>query len=131
MKKLFGREPAAILAFVASALMIVSQFVYPLTIDQQGAFNAVAMALVGIITAWAVAEDGGLALIVGLTKAVIALAISWGLHWTPEVQTLVMTFVTVTAQLFIRQNVVAPIRADGSEAFGKSLNSPTESRFRE
>lgn len=120
--KIFGREPAAVLAFIASALMMFSQFIYPLSIDQQGAFNAVAMAMVGIITAWAVAEDGGLALIVGLCKALIALAISFGLHWTPDVQTLVMTFVTVTAQLMIvRPNVVAPITAGGEKATGKTL----------
>lgn len=119
--KIFGREPAAILGFVAAAIMMLSQFVYPLSVDQQGALNAVAMALVGIITAWTVAEDGGLALIVGLSKAVLALAISFGLGWSPEIQAVVMTFVTVTAQLFVRQNVVAPIKADGTEAKGKSL----------
>jgi hypothetical protein len=120
--KIFGREPAAVLAFIASAIMILSQFVYPLTIDQQGSLNAVAMAAVGAITWWAVAEDGGLALIVGLTKALIALAISFGLDWTPEVQNIVMTFVTVTVQLIIvRPNVVAPIKADGTAAKGKVL----------
>lgn len=122
MTKLFGREPAAILAFIASGLMIVSQFVYPLTIDQQGGFNAVAMSAVGILTMWMVAEDGGLGLIVGLSKALIALAISFGLNWAPDVQNLVMTFVTVTAQLLIiRPNVVAPIKADGTAAKGKEL----------
>lgn len=120
--KIFGREPAMLLAFLASALMVFSHFVYPLSIDQQGAFNAVAVAGVGIVTAWAVAEDGGLALIVGLCKAVIAVAISWGLQWDQATQALVMTFVTISAQLFVRQNVVAPIKADGSQAVGKALN---------
>lgn len=121
MGKIFGREPALILAVVASSIMMISTFVYPLSSEQQGAVNAVAMALVGVLTAWAVAEDGGLALIIGLAKAVLALAISFGLHWTPEVQSVVMGFVTVIAQLFVRQNVVAPIRADGTMAVGKTL----------
>lgn len=123
MGKIFGREPALILAVVASAVMMISTFVYPLSSEQQGALNAVAMALVGIVTAWAVAEDGGLAMIIGLAKAVLALAISFGLHWTPETQAVVMGFVTVTAQLFVRQNVVAPIRADGTAATGKTLSA--------
>lgn len=121
MGKLFGREPALILAVVASSLMMISTFVYPLSSEQQGAVNAAAMALVGLITAWAVAEDGGLAMIIGLAKAVLALAISFGLHWTPEAQSVVMGFVTVIAQLFVRQNVVAPVKADGTAAVGKTL----------
>lgn len=121
MGKIFGREPALILAVVASSVMMITTFVYPLSSEQQGAVNAVAMALVGIVTAWAVAEDGGLALIIGLAKAVIALAISFGLHWTPEAQSVVMGFITVIAQLFVRQNVIAPIRADGTAATGKTL----------
>lgn len=119
--KLFGREPALILAVIASAIMMIATFVYPITSDQQGALNAVAMAAVGALTAWTVAEDGGLALVVGLAKAVMALAISFGLHWVPETQAVVMGFVTVIAQLFVRQNVVAPIRADGTMAVGKTL----------
>lgn len=121
MGKIFGREPALILAVVASSIMMISTFVYPLSSEQQGAVNAVAMALVGIITAWAVAEDGGLAMIIGLAKAVLALAISFGLQLQPEVQSVVMGFVTVIAQLFVRQNVVAPIKADGTAAVGKTL----------
>lgn len=111
--KIFGREPAMVLAFFGSVVMVFSTFVFPLTPDQQGALNAVAMAVVGILTAWMVAVDGGLALVVGLAKAVIALAISFGLQWTPEVQVIVMTFVTVTAQLFVRTQVVAPVTVEG------------------
>lgn len=108
VRTIFGREPAAVLAFIASAVMVFATFVYPLTSEQQGALNAVAMAAVGIITMYAVSEDGGLALIVGLAKAVMALALSFGLHWTPEVQAVVMTFITVTTQLFVRTQVTAP-----------------------
>lgn len=111
VKTIFGREPAMILAFLASAVMIFATFVYPLSSEQQGAINAVALASVGIITMFAVEADGGLALIVGLAKAIIALAISFGLHWAPETQAVVMSFVTVTAQLFVRTQVTAPTPA--------------------
>lgn len=79
------------------------------------------MALVGIATMFMVAEDGGLALIIGLAKAVLALALAFRLDLDPAAQAVVMTFVTVSAQLFVRQNVVAPIKADGTEASGKSV----------
>lgn len=120
--KIFGREPALVLAFIASGIMVFSQFVYPLTVDQQGGLNATCMALVGIITLFTVAEDGGLALIVGLAKAVLALALAFRLNLDPGAQAVVMAFVTVTAQLFVRSNVVAPLKADGSSSAGKSID---------
>lgn len=121
--KIFGREPAMILALISSSIMMIAQFIFPISVGQQGALNAVAMAAVGIVTMFAVAEDGGLGLIVGLAKAVIALGISFGLNFAPEAQAVVMTFITVVAQAFIiRPNVVAPIKADGTHAKGKELN---------
>lgn len=120
---LWGREPAATLAVVASIVMVFTSFVYPLTPDQQGALNASAMALVGILTAWSVAEDGGIALVTGAAKAVIALGLAFGLHLIPEQQAVIMTFVTVIAQfVVVRPNVVAPVTASGTAAKGKSLS---------
>lgn len=117
---IFGREPAIILALIASSIMLFTQFLYPLTADQQGALNAVAMGLVGIFSYWMIAEDGGLALIVGLSKAVLALGLSFGLDLTADQQAVAMSFVTILAQtVIVRPNVVAPIKADGS-----SVTSP-------
>lgn len=115
MKKIFGREPAMILAFISSAIMMVAHFIYPLTIDMQGGLNAVAMATVGLVTMMSVAEDGGLALWVGLAKALIAGFVAFGLHWAVETQALVMSFVTITFQAFIiRPNVVALVTSTGT-----------------
>lgn len=120
MGKIFGREPAVILALVSSAIMVVSQFIFQLSVEQQGALNAVAMAVVGVVTLFAVVEDGGLGLLVGLSKAVMALALAFGLHLDPGAQTVVMTFVTVLLQaIVVRPNVVAPTTAAGTSAKGK------------
>lgn len=113
--KIFGREPAVVLSLIASAIMMFTSFIYPLTGDQQGALNAVAMGLVGIISFWAIAEDGGLALIIGFAKAVLALGLAFGLNLTAEQQAVLMSFVTILAQaVIIRPNVVAPITASGA-----------------
>lgn len=113
--KIFGREPATILSLIASAIMMFTSFIYPLTDDQQGGLNAVAMGLVGIFSYWAIAEDGGLALLVGLAKAMLALGLAFGLDMSGEQQAVLMSFVTIAAQtLIVRPNVIAPVKADGS-----------------
>jgi len=114
-KLIFGREPAVILALIASTIMMFTHFLYPLSVDQQGALNAVAMGLVGIFSYWAIAEDGGLALVVGFCKAVLALGLAFGLHLSADQQAVAMSFVTILAQtVIVRPNVIAPVKADGS-----------------
>lgn len=102
------------LALVTSTIMVVSSFVIPLTIDQQGALNAVAVAAAGIIVAYSVAADGGLALIIGFVKAVIAVAISFGLHLTPDKQGVIMAFVATLGAVFVHSNVTASVTAAGN-----------------
>ena len=99
-----------VLALVSSVIMLLSVALH-LTAGQQGAINAVAAALVGLITSISVAKDGGLALIVGLIKAAVALGIAFGLNWTPEVQAMVMTVATTVVQLFVRTQVTAKVPA--------------------
>lgn len=108
--KIFGREPAVIMSFIASAIAVFSSFILPLTDTQQGALNAVDVALFGFITAALVAKEKLLPAITGLSKAVLAVAISFGLHWSPEQQGLILGLVTTFVALMgVRPQVVASV----------------------
>jgi hypothetical protein len=104
--KTIKREPAMFLALASSVVMMLGPiFKIDLLTNQQTAINAVAAALVGVITSFAVATDGGLALIVGLLKAVLALGLAFGWKLDPAQQAIIMTVVTTLAQFFVRTQV--------------------------
>jgi hypothetical protein len=108
--KIFGREPAVIMAFIASAIAVFSSFILPLSDTQQGMLNAAVLALFGLITAALVAHEKLLPAITGLSKAVIAVAISFGLHWSPGQQGLMLGLVTTFVALMgVRPQVVASV----------------------
>jgi hypothetical protein len=111
--KIWGREPAVILAFVAALIQGVSGFFFHLTADQQGVLNAVAVAVLGFVTAAAVKGDAWLPAISGLIKAVGALGLAFGAHWSADKQSLVMVLVTAAFAAFVRTQVVAPVTAAG------------------
>jgi len=106
--KWFGRDPVWFTSLFAALVMFVATFLIPLTSDQQGTLNALAVAVAGGVAAWKV-TDGQLALVVALFKAVIALAISFGLHLTPEQQMVIMGVVMAIGSGFVRTQVGAPI----------------------
>jgi len=108
--KIFGREPAVLMAFIASAIAVFSSFILPLSDTQQGVLNAADVALFGFITAALVAKEKLLPAIMGLVKALIAIAISFGLHWSPEQQGLILSLVATGAALLgVRPQVVASV----------------------
>jgi hypothetical protein len=108
---IFGREPAVILGLVAAVVQLVSATAFPLTPDQQGVINAVAVALAGVITAFAVSTDAGFAAVAGLVKAVIALALAFGLDLSPDLQSAIMVVVTAIGAFFVRTQVSAKVPA--------------------
>jgi hypothetical protein len=110
MPKIFGREPVLWLALVAVIVKIVSAFWIHVSDNQQAVINAVAAALVGLIVAWIV-HDGVGAAVLGFAQAVVALAVGFGLHWSPEQQALVMTAVQILISMFDRTQVTAPVTA--------------------
>lgn len=101
-KLIFGRDPGLVLGLVSALVMFLSVFFLHLTGNEQGELNAVAAALVGALTMWAVDVDGHLALITGLAQSILALSLSFGLHWDPIQQTTAMTMTTMIAKFFLR-----------------------------
>ena len=113
--KIFGREPALITALLSSAIAVVSAFVFPLSSEQQGVLNAAVVAIMGFVAAALIEREKLVAAITGLAKAVLAVAIAFGLHWTPEQQGVIITFVSLAAALLgIRPQVVASVPPEES-----------------
>jgi hypothetical protein len=111
MVKLFGREPAALLAFVAVVIKLVAAFGVHLSSDQQAVVNAVAAAGVGVAVA-VMAHDALAAPLYGLAQAALALAVGFGLHWSADQQAIVLSFVQVALGMFLRTQVTASVPAD-------------------
>jgi hypothetical protein len=111
--KIWGREPALILGLVAAAIQLVSATVLPLSIEQQGVLNAVAVAVIGLVTAAAVSAEKAAPAVLGLVQAVMACALAFGLALEPATQGAVMAFTTALVSAFVRQQVTAPVTVDG------------------
>ena len=110
-----ARDPVFYTNLVAAIVMFVSTFLIPLSDEQQGTVNALALAAAGAWSAWKV-SDGQLPLIVGLFKAGIAVAISFGLHLTDVQQLAIMTIVASIGAGFVRTQVGAPVPPPASTA---------------
>jgi hypothetical protein len=108
--KIFGREPALWLALVGAVVSALSTFVFHLTADQVGSIDAVAALVLGLITAW-MTRDGLSAAILGLAHAVVALGLSFGMHFTPGEQTVFFTLVSAVIGMFVRTQATAPVSA--------------------
>lgn len=109
--KIFGREPALWLALVA-ALVQGAGLLLDWSSEQQGAINAVAVAALGVATAWFV-SDGISAAVLGGAQAVLNLVLAFGLNVDTATQAAIMTFVAAVTAMFVRTQVGAPVSATG------------------
>jgi hypothetical protein len=110
-----SRDPALWLGLAAAAVQLVAAFLFPLTVEQQALLNAAAVAVAGVITAFAVRRDGQAAALVGFAQAAIALGLGFGLDWGPEKQAAAMAIVTALAAAFVRTQVTAKVTAVGTQ----------------
>ncbi len=108
--KILGREPALWLALVAAAVQLGTAFGLDLSKDQQSLINAAAVAVVGVLTAYAV-HDGVGAAVLGLIQAGVALGVGFGLHWTPDQQSTFLAAAAAIVAMFVRTQVTAPVSA--------------------
>lgn len=100
--KIFGREPAAIVASIEAVLALLVAFQLGLDSAHVGLIMGVVVAAFGVYTAWAT-HDTLLGIVVGFIKAVLALAIGYGLPLSPEQTAALIAVVTVALGLFNRQ----------------------------
>lgn len=108
--KVFGREPAAILALFAIVVKLLAAFGLDVSGDVQAYINAVAAAVMGVAIAY-VAKDGLGAAVIGFAQAALALALGLGLDWSADQQAVVLTAATLVVGMWDRTQVTAPVSA--------------------
>lgn len=111
---IFGREPAAIVGAIQSALALALSFGWLTrlglnTQDDLAVVMTVVIALSAVYLAWAT-DETLLAPVIGLLKAVLALAAIYGLSLDVEQTGLVVALITSAFALYQRTQV-APLRA--------------------
>lgn len=111
--KVFGREPALFLSAVAVVVQFVSQFVFHLSADAQGAVNILAAAVIGVLTAWSVAREKLAPAVLGFGQAALAALLAFGVDFSAEQQSTIMAVVALVVGWYTRTQVVAPVDAAG------------------
>lgn len=101
------RNPVQIAGGFAALLQFISTQIVPLTVSEQGALNAVVVALLGFLAAAAVSEEKAVPAIAGLIQAVLAAVLAFDVHMSTQWQTAVMAFVSVGVAFFVHTQVVA------------------------
>jgi hypothetical protein len=107
--KLFGREPVAILAFIAVTLKLSSAYGWDVSAERQAAVMAVLSCIVAVAEAFVLKTGAAFAAIVNLGHAAIALFLAFGLHMTAEQQALWMVAIEGAVAFFVRREVTAPV----------------------
>lgn len=108
--KIFGREPAAILAAVAVVVKLLSAYVFHATVTQQATVNTVAACAVALVIAVA-AHDALGAAVFNLAQAALAAAVGFGLRMDADHQAMWLSLVTVAIGLWSRTQVTAKVPA--------------------
>lgn len=110
--KVFGREPVAILAFVAVTLKLGAAYGWDVSAEQQALVMAVLSCVVAIVEALVLKTGAVYAAIVNLAQAGLALFLGFGLSMSAEQQALWMLVVEgAVALVAVRPQVTAPIAA--------------------
>lgn len=105
--RIFGREPAAVLAFVSVLVKLASAYVFHATENQQATVNTVAACAVALLIAVSAHDSIGAA-VFNLAQALVAAAVGFGLKLDADHQALWLSLVTVAIGLWSRTQVVAP-----------------------
>lgn len=103
------REPAlTATTLLAPAVGLLLLFLTDLPAGAQAGWNAVAVAVAGLITAVIVLRDKLAPAILGLSQAVISLLTVYGLGMTAEQSTGTMAFLALLVGAYVRTQVAAP-----------------------
>jgi hypothetical protein len=119
--KIFGREIPLWLALVAALVMGIGALTH-LSPDGQAVLNAAAVAVAGLIVAIGT-HDGVSAAVLGLVKAVLALALGFGLHVSSAQQVAIMTLAAAITAMYVRTQATAPVPAVDGRVGGQKLDA--------
>lgn len=110
-----SREPALFwISLIAPIVQVVAAFALVTDAETAGLVNAAAVAVAGALTAAVVRSDKLVPAITGAATALIAVAVAFGLDWSPEQQVLVVVPITMLAGYVVRDRVTAPVPAQAA-----------------
>ncbi|MGZ0231101.1 hypothetical protein [Streptomyces sp. CPS1] len=118
--RIFGREPAAVLAFTSIVVKLASAYVFHATAEQQATVNTVAACAVALLIAISAHDSVGAA-VFNLAQALVAAAVGFGLKLDADHQALWLSLVTVVIGLWSRTQVTAPAPAAAVQAPPRSV----------
>jgi hypothetical protein len=110
MLKIFGREPALWAGLINVAVYILGATVFHLSRNQEAVVIAVAAAVLGILVALST-HDGVSAAILGFVKAVIALALGFGIKLNADDTALILSVLATFSAMFVRTQATAKVPA--------------------
>jgi len=115
MGKVFGRDPAVILAAVGALWQILSAFGLDWDPKLQSIVTAAVAAVLGLIVAVQV-NDGILPAVAGVFTAAVSLLSYFAMDWSAETQAQVVGALMLVIGAFVRTQVTAPVPASVSPA---------------
>jgi hypothetical protein len=107
--KVFGREPALLLGFIAAALKLGTAFGLDVSDTQQTLVNTFLACIVAVISAIVLKNGAVAATIMQLAQAGMSLFLGFGLHLTADQQGGWMALVAAALAVFTRTQVEAPV----------------------
>lgn len=108
--KIFGREPVALLAFIAVAIKLGAAYGWDVSAELQTAIMAFLSCLVAVVEAVVLKTGAAFAALVNFGQAGIALLLGLGLDMSAEQQALWMLLIEgAVALVVVRPQVTAPI----------------------
>lgn len=112
--KIFGREPALILGFIAAAVSLIG-YQWNVSAGTQTAINVLAAAIVGLVLAIMAKAGAWAAALMQLAQAGMALFVGLGLDWDADKQALVMATLAAGLALYQRTQITAPVPSTALE----------------
>jgi hypothetical protein len=99
--KIFGREPAAVVGVVQAALWVAVVFGLGITEEQNLLIVAAVAAVLDVAAAWGT-RDTMLGLMVAAGKALMAVAVGFGLDWDASQQAAILALASVIVSFWQR-----------------------------
>lgn len=103
------REAAMIPGLLAAFVQFLLPFFHSIPADVVGGVNAATAFLAGLVTAFLVSQEKGLALLVGSGNTLVQIALAFGVHLSDAQMSLIPTILTLVAAAFTRTQVSAPV----------------------
>lgn len=109
-RTIWGREPAVFFGMVANLLMALFML-GSWSEEVHGAVNAVILAASGLAASAFVSVDAALPALTGLTKAILAAVLAFGVHVPENTQVAILAIVTTAVAFVVRSQVTAKVPA--------------------